>query len=180
MPVSNAFTNAAAPDLDAELLDAAWKNDTAGVERLLKAGANANTASPWNGETALFSAAKHDNAEMAALLLARDADPNQRNIDARTPLFGAMRGEKVAALLLARGAHPGATTMQGWTPLHEAAQAKNTAAAKLLLDYKADAFKRDLAGDTPASIAAKHGGEIAALFAALPPPQPKTGAPPAP
>lgn len=165
MALSSDFANASQRDKDDLLLKAAEKNDLDAVKTLLDAGAHAAVKNPWDGKTALHYAARHDNAEMAKLLISHGADVNDSDIDARTPLFTAMRGKAVAEVLLDKGAFPNARTMQGWTPLHEAVEAQNADVAKLLVAHGADPFLPCLTGETPADIANKRGcKEISALF----------------
>lgn len=53
----------------------AWRNDIAGAELLVAAGADVNAVGEM-GETPLHVAARRQNREMVQLLLAAGADPN--------------------------------------------------------------------------------------------------------
>lgn len=166
MAISTDFASASQWDKNEGLLKAAWKNDLEGVRALLKAGADPRTKEV-DGATALHYAARHDNTDMAQLLISADADLNAGNQDARTPLFYA-RGCAVAKLLIDAGAVVGARTMQGWTPLHEAVGLQKADVAKLLVAHGADPFRSCLTGETPADIATKRGyREISEVFEAV-------------
>jgi uncharacterized protein len=74
--------------LDADLLQAARKGDTASVERLLKKGANieAKDQGDW---TALAVAANYGHADTVKLLLENGADPVAGQLDGDKALFDA-------------------------------------------------------------------------------------------
>lgn len=82
--------------------------------------ATINDTHPLTGGTALHAAALHCRGEMAALLLARGADANARDLPAGgiTPLHLALQNGDalMVRLLLAHGADPDAATDLGLTP----------------------------------------------------------------
>ena len=96
-----------------QLLTAVREGDTAGVARLLAAGANPNASVPGRTpsgkvvqSTALWQAAGCGQLEAARLLLDGGADPSLAAGDGVTPLMAAAaHGQlEVLRLLLARGA----------------------------------------------------------------------------
>lgn len=106
--------------------------------------------------------------QLADILFAAGADPNAIREDNEALLVGYGRFAKLQAidLLLAHGADPDARDAAAWTPLHSVAslpghpstppeqQARNLAAARRLLDGRADLEARNMGGKTPLAIAA--------------------------
>jgi ankyrin repeat protein len=104
----------------------ASENRSAAIaERLLKAGANARSELPSQGETVLMAAALAGNADIVRMLLDRGADPNTRTTTSgQTALMWAVsetHGD-VVRLLIERGADPRARSKTGFTPMLFAAQ----------------------------------------------------------
>ena len=93
--------------LDRALVRAATDGDLAGIEELLRAGANVNCTTD-NGQAGnpLIGAAQEGHLEAVRLLLDWGADPNLVIRDEGTPLIAAARDGRtdVVALLLDRGA----------------------------------------------------------------------------
>ena len=93
--------------LDRALVRAATDGDVAGIEELLRAGANVNCTTD-NGQAGnpLIGAAQEGHLEAVRLLLDWGADPNLVIRDEGTPLIAAARDGRtdVVALLLDRGA----------------------------------------------------------------------------
>ncbi len=84
------------------------------------------------GATPLHEAVWRDQREVAALLLANNADPNAKNNDGETPLHWAVKnGQRESAeLLLANQADPNERNNAGQTPLDQAkSQAQTTPTA---------------------------------------------------
>ena len=109
-------------ELDAGMLNSVFNSDLDEVCDYLRRGANiaAHTAA---GHPALVMV--QSNLEMAKLLLANGADPNQReSFGARwPPVMFVRQSADVIALYLSHGADPNAGVLNGnsWKPLHEAA-----------------------------------------------------------
>jgi ankyrin repeat protein len=136
------------------------RRDLAAVRALLNGGANVN-APQGDGMTALHWAAKHGDAELAALLLRSGANVKAlTRIGAYTPLHIACdegHGTLVVTLLRA-GADPRAVATTGVTPLHLAARAGSTPAVTALLDRGSDPNAKEPAwGQTPLMFAAAMG-----------------------
>ena len=116
------------------LFDAVRGDDRAAVERLLKAGANAN-ARESDGSTPLAWAAIRLNPEIAARLLTAGANPNLTNELGIGPLALAIGSGSVAMVsqLLVHHADPNVARENGETPLMTAARMGNAEIMKLLL-----------------------------------------------
>ena len=150
----------AATSPESPIADAAMRRDLPAVQALIKKKADVN-APQGDGMTALHWAAKHGDAEMAALLLRNKANVKAvTRVGAYTPLHVASEagnGTVVLALLKA-GADVKATTTTGVVPLHLAAVAGNAVSIKALLDSGADINVKEPAWEhTPLIIAAAYG-----------------------
>jgi hemoglobin len=100
-------------------------------------------------QTLLHEAAAAGDAELAALLIRRGADPDAGEGEGHTPLYRASTGD-VARVLLAAGATADvATGPTRGTPLHQAARQGNVSVAEALLDHGATIDARDAKGQTP-------------------------------
>jgi ankyrin repeat protein len=113
------------PDLDAinnALVEAAYKTNTNIIKILINAGADVNAKSPWNGESALYIAAKSsESTEVVAILIAAGADVNVRvPSSGQTPLHAASSNghEKIVKELLDAGVEIDAKTIEGETSLY--------------------------------------------------------------
>ena len=97
---------------DQSLLDAAQRNDMAGVVRALVAGANVDAKTRYEA-TALLFAARHVNSDMIRLLVESGADLSVEDAFYRTTALGALTGSRQMGLvryLLDEGA-PGASNL---------------------------------------------------------------------
>lgn len=138
---------------------AALSDRVAEALRLIDQGMSADERDP-NGNTPLMVAAAFGNAEVAAALIERGADPNAHDgVHGATPLhFAAMAGyPAVVKLLLAHGARIGIHDSLGDVPLHYAALYNRGAVIELLAAAGADLNTPDNAGLTPFSLASRHG-----------------------
>jgi ankyrin repeat protein len=122
-----------------------------------------------DGFTPLGLAAFFGHLDVARLLLANGADPNQAASNATrvAPLHSAVAGGNLEIVreLLSHGADVRARQEGGFTPLHGAAVEGSEEMVRLLLGHGAERSDRNGAGKTPAEIAREHGNEkIAALL----------------
>ncbi|MGH7468638.1 MAG: ankyrin repeat domain-containing protein, partial [Longimicrobiales bacterium] len=149
---------AAAPP--SPVADAAMRRDITAVRALLRTGADVNGAQ-GDGMTALHWAARHDDVELAVLLIRSKANQNAlTRIGAYTPLHvaGEAGSARVVAALLKAGSNAKLITSTGVTALHLAALGGSAAATRALLDHGADMNAKEPAwGQTPLMIAASHG-----------------------
>lgn len=120
-----------------------------------------------DGWSPLHLAAVLDEREVAAVFLARGADPNDEDFDKQTPLHATI-DVGIARLLVDKGAEVDAKDRSGFSPLHVAAADGYVEIAELLLLRGADANAVDNNGRSPLHEAATGGHfEVAeALFAA--------------
>jgi ankyrin repeat protein len=140
------------------------RNDTARVDVLLRAGADARATSRY-GVTPLYLACVNGNAAVIERLLAAGADANTALPEGETALMTAARTGSVPAVkaLLAHGASVNAK--EGWkgqTALMWAAAENNADAAKALVDAGADIKARSKSGAFSAYLFAARAGHIAA------------------
>jgi len=162
-------------DCDAVLFAAVQAGDLAKASEALAAGANVNTANPYN-VTPLLEACGQGHLEMARLLVGRGADIDYTGMSEGSPLMLVAFMGKVEFLrhFLAAGANANlAMPVGGETALHMATVASHTAATKVLLDAGADPnlhAKSNVAtsmfegnvklwGETPLHYAAAYGDE---------------------
>lgn len=143
-------------DLDAELIVAVRRADTAMVAELLGRGASADAEPPDQARdlrSALVSAATCGQPAILRQLIAAGADLNRMS-HGLNPLLAATRDcydgrPDVVLMLLSNGADPRATDPGGSTPLHYAALSHDPAVAQHLLDVKAPLEAVDAEGRTP-------------------------------
>lgn len=138
---------AAAPDLGADLRQAAARGKLSQIEDLLARGApvDAADARDW---TPLHHAVLANQADAARLLLDRGADPNYRGQFDLTPLhWAAMKSyPDLCALLMRRGARHDAKSLWGMQPLHLAGEPK---VVDVFLEAGASLTAVDQEGETP-------------------------------
>ncbi len=144
---------------ESPIADAAMRRDIVAVRALLAKGANVNVAQ-GDGMTALHWAARHGDAQLAAVLIGARANLEAvTRIGAYTPLHVASEvgSAPVVAALLAAGSKATALATTGVTPLHLAALGGSGIAIKALLERGVDVNVREPAwGQTPLMIAAAH------------------------
>jgi uncharacterized protein len=131
---------AASSDPATDLLWAAHNGDTAQVDRLLKAGANANARNQF-GATPLSEAALQGDTAVIGKLLDAGADANAPGADGQTALMIVARTDNVAAakLLLEHGAAVDAREKQkDQTALMWAAAESQPAMVRELIAHGAD------------------------------------------
>lgn len=169
--------NAADADGSTALHWAAYRDDPACADLLLRAGAKVN-ASTDLGATPLWLASQNGSSAMVTKLLAAGADPNAALLSGETALMvGARSGyPDVAEWLLAKGADPDARGTRGQTALMWAVSQKHPEVVKVLLAHGASVGLRSEAwsevmavpphGYLPYNKAIPHGGETALMFAA--------------
>ncbi|WOG28632.1 ankyrin repeat domain-containing protein [Endozoicomonas sp. 8E] len=141
---------------DTPLMLASNEGDEVIVDRLIKAGADVNTARTEDGATPLFIAVSRGYFKCVELLIKDEADLNTRFRDGNTLLLiAASRGSSGSVeLLIKNGADLNAALPDGTTPLFLAVQENNSSCAKLLINAGADInAARTSDGATPLSIA---------------------------
>lgn len=122
--------NAYAPDGFHPLGLAAFFGNAATVQALLEAGADVNQASRESMKvSALFSSAAARRPDIAAMLLAKGANPNLRAADGLTVVHAAIISGQLdlAAMLLEHGADLNVKDDAGKTPMAHAIAGKNDA-----------------------------------------------------
>jgi ankyrin repeat protein len=164
------FGASGADDLDAQLLNAAQKTESADVRALLAAGADPNARSADGSTPMLYAAHFGDTDSLRALLGAR-ADPNLTNRYGVGPLHeAALRADAgLLRTLLDAGATVDLALPQGETPLMLASRTSGVDAVKLLIERGANVnVVEQWQGQTPLMYAAAHdrGDVAAALIAA--------------
>lgn len=118
---------------------AAYRDDLAKVDQLIRGGADVNAANDI-GVTPLWSASLNGNTAMVKRLLDAGARPDTALLAGETPLMAASRAGKAGAVeaLLAKGANPNARGPRGQTALMWAVAQQHADVVKLLLAGKAD------------------------------------------
>lgn len=154
------------PDGTTALFWAAWRNDAAMVELLLRDASEArvNAANEY-GATALYVAAENADAPLVSKLLGAKADPNVPLLSGETPLMQAARRGKleVVRLLLASGADANAREVNGGqTALMWAIAERHAEVAAALIAGGADVQAQSKGGATALTFAAQQGDEHSA------------------
>ena len=156
---------------------AAYRDDLARTDQLIRAGANVNAANDL-GVTPLWAASTNGSAALLQRLLDAGANPNVALISGETPLMAASRSGKAesVAALLAKGANPNARGTRGQTALMWAVSQKHSDVVKLLLaggadvHAKSDSWEQMMAvpphGLPEYNRLIPHGGDTALMFAA--------------
>ncbi len=169
--------NAAEPDGSTALLRASYKDDLAGVDKLIRAGANVNAANDL-GATPLWAASQNGSVAMVKRLLDAGANPNAALLAGETPLMVAARSgfPEIVEQLIVKGANVNAHGPRGQTVLMWAVAQKHPDVVKVLLSHHVDIQARsdvwsEVMAVPPHSILAynraiPHGGETAMMFAA--------------
>ena len=154
---NSAAGQADSDSLDAELIAAAERGDTAGVQQLLQKGANIEATDKW-GSTPLLRAAQNDKPEVVKLLLEKGAKINAGGGGA---LLAAVELGNLAMvkLLLDNGADIEAMDGFGETALLKAVKRRDNDIVKLLLDKGANPGVKDRNGNT-ALLYAAGGGNV--------------------
>lgn len=124
---------------NASLADLIEAGDRTDALELLRVGANVNAAQD-DGTTALHWAVYRVDAELTAMLLAREADPDAINEFGSTPLAEAVKiaNPEIVAMLLDAGADPEAANEDGQTALMLATRTGETTVAELLIAHGAN------------------------------------------
>jgi len=122
-----------------DLADAAMRQNTVEVQRLLKGGVDVNGAQA-DGANALQWAAYHGNAQLAEQLLKAGANPAAANRNGSTPMWLAANQGDAAVIeaLLAGGANANEELPLGRKPLMLAARSGVVDAVRVLLEHGAD------------------------------------------
>ena len=172
-----ADVNAVEPDGTTALHWAAYHDDLASADLLLRSGAKVNAATDL-GVTPLWLASQNGSSAMVRRLLEAGANPNAALPSGESPLMVAARGgfSEVVEQLLAKGANVNAHGTRGQTALMWAVSQKHPEAVKVLLAHHADInVKSDVWSEVMAvpphgylgyNKAIPHGGETALMFAA--------------
>jgi len=119
--------------------------DLQAAKRLLDQGVDANNVPKSRWSTPLIIAVMQKTTEMAELLLAHGADPNQKDERSYTPLcWAAMLGNPtMLKLLIGKGADVNVRLTGGGSPLLLAASSNNREAVELLRSSGAEASSSD-------------------------------------
>jgi ankyrin repeat protein len=156
---------------------AAYRDDFAKVDQLLKSGAIVNAANDI-GATPLWAASLNGSVPVVKRLLDAGANPDTALLSGETPLMAASRAGKAEAVeaLLARGANPNARGPRGQTALMWAVAQEHAAVVKLLLAARADVHARTESWSQMMAVPPHglpeynrmipHGADTALLFAA--------------
>jgi len=122
---------------------AAYRDDLAKTDQLIRAGANVNAANDL-GVTPLWAASLNGSPALVKRLLEAGANPNAALLSGETPLMVASRSGNAEAVeaLLAKGANPDARGARGQSALMWAISQKHHAVVRLLLAGKADVHAR--------------------------------------
>lgn len=137
---------------------AAWNDDLAKIQSLIRAGADVQAANQY-GVTPLSLACTNGNAAAVELLLKAGADPNTTLPGGETALMTASRTGNLATVkaLLARGADVAAKERRGQTAIMWAAAEGHAEVVQTLIGAGADFRARLQTGYTPLFFAVREG-----------------------
>lgn len=122
-----------------DLITAIRANDISKVKALIEGGANVNEQDRAGSRTAMHWAAKGGNLEALSTLIAAKADPNIKDRQGRTPMWGAVENTpEVVKFLLDNGGDLSARDTVNATPLLWAAGFGRPETVALLIERKAD------------------------------------------
>jgi cytohesin len=153
--------NAQTPKKWTPLMEAALKGHLDVVVLLVSKGATKSLRNK-KGHTAKVIAAK-GNHQAIVLFLESGKLPGRNKAktatkkDATQKFFSAAAQGNIATLvkLLGKGQRVNSTDAQGWTPLHHASHNGKLNAVRILMDQKADPFRKNNQGLTPLKLAQK-------------------------
>ncbi len=131
------------------------------AEFLLAHGGNLDSLSK-NGSTPLLIAAREGHTRVAETMLRYGADPNDGGDKGLSPLLlASAEGHlEMVNLLLSFKADANLSLYEGRTALHEASESGNAEVCRLLISQgNASLNAMDDMGETPLTIAARHGRE---------------------
>jgi ankyrin repeat protein len=156
---------------------AAYRDDLAKVDQLLRAGASVNAANDL-GVTPLWAASLNGSVTMVKRLLDAGANPNAALRSGETSLMVAARAGKTAVVeeLLRKGANPNTVGARGQTALMWAVAQKHAEVVKALVFGGADLNARSESWEQMMAVPPHglpeynrmipHGGDTALMFAA--------------
>jgi uncharacterized protein len=151
------------PELDKELVEAAFVCDFMRVRDLLARGAHPD-ARDEDGRTPLMSALLGGSLSVMALLLESKADVNARDLNGWTALHFAAQEHlpEMARLLVFKGADPNAQDEDGNSVLWRAVFSAygRDEIVKLLIEHGAKDDLANKAGETPKQLAERIGSDV--------------------
>ena len=152
-----------AAGIDAPLVDAVKRGDTATVRSLVTSGADVNASTP-DGSTALHWAVHLDHDAVVEILLASGASPDTASRYGVTPLALAAENGNAAIIeeLLTAGAAVDTAPAEADPPIMIAARTGAPEALKMLLAHGASPHVRNARGQTPLMWAAVQNYGVAA------------------
>lgn len=134
---------------NSEVYKAAWKQDVAKVEHLLKNGADVNSKGELGGYYMLHVAMFKSNMELFDCILKYNPDINAKNDDGQTPLHYAItfRETEMAIKLIDAGADIDVRNKKGRTPFQLASHLGNKEIADHITskkEYWIERFSNDI------------------------------------
>jgi ankyrin repeat protein len=141
-----------------DLIKAAKKGDVAKLRALLQQGVPVDTQD-GDGKTPLWEAARHDKADVVAVLIEAKANLNLPDKDGATPLLVAASRDdsKVLSMLLSAGADTTVRGPSGVTLLMAASSGGHTDLIGKLLQTGGKVNEEDASGETALHYAARQG-----------------------
>jgi ankyrin repeat protein len=166
-PASKGISASPSMEQGVSIHEAALSGNLTRVSLLLENGLDADTAD-IDGRTALMYAAFNGHSSLIDLLIRHGASVNHCDINGHTALMMAASGPfpDAVRLLLYNQANPNITDKEEhFTALMYAASEGQLEAAKLLLEYKADPFLKDIDNDNALNFARMNQhADVAALL----------------